>query len=446
MSHQYQHVFKSTFSTSILAWIFLLFLILVSVEAKLSAQSDTIVQPQKFGSYTPNQGFRLVTSDKGVLNFRIWTYLRYLNQKGLDSVYVDSFGDSTTLDLRQDLQINKVNIQFNGWILDPKFKFFLYTWTNNTSQGDGAQVVVAGNLNYQFSKYLTVGAGIEALPGVRSTEGTFPFWLTVDNRLVADEFFRGSFTTGIWAKGSLTDKLTYNVMLGNNLSQLGVNAAQLDNSFNTFAGALVYYPTTGEYGLKSSFGDFDHHEKIATRVGAHYSRSDENRQEVPNTDVFENVTLRLSDGSVIFKPGLFAPGTQVDDARYQMASFDGGVKYLGFALEGEYYLRRIDNFRGRGTIAIPVQKLLDNGFQLQASAMVVDKILQLYGTYSSINGEYGNPSEYRAGVNWFVYKNQVVRWNFEFIHETNNPVGGLSLPYQVGGNGNIFHSDFQVNF
>ena len=42
------------------------------------------------------------------------------------------------------------------------------------SQGQGAQVVLAGNLNYTFNKYLTCRAGITRLPGVRTTEGNFP--------------------------------------------------------------------------------------------------------------------------------------------------------------------------------------------------------------------------------------------------------------------------------
>ena len=41
---------------------------------------------------------------------------------------------------------------------------------------------------------------------MRSTEGQFPYWLGVDNRLTADEFFRGSYTSGFWLKGELSTK------------------------------------------------------------------------------------------------------------------------------------------------------------------------------------------------------------------------------------------------
>jgi hypothetical protein len=413
---------------------------------RLAAQAGTPDPNEKTGSYTPNRGFRIASTDKGTVNFRIFAYLRYLNQDALDTLYVNAFGDTSAIDRRQDFQVNKVNIQFNGWLMDPKFTYLFYVWTNNTAQGQTAQVVVAGNLHYRFSDLLTLGGGINGLPGVRSTEGSFPFWLTVDNRLAADEFFRPSYTSGIWARGTVLGGLNYNMMLGNNLSQLGIDAGQLDFKFNTFSAALSWFPTTGEYGLNSNFGDFERHEKVATRVAAHFSHSDEDRQGVPASEAFENVALRLSDGSVIFKTDLFGPGIQIDQAQYQMFSFDAGAKWRGFALEGEYYIRRIDKFRGAGIDQLPADKFSDNGFQLQASAMVVDKTVQAYATYSKINGEYGDPWDMRFGVNWFPWKNHVVRWNIEYIQMRNIPVGGLSLPFPVGGNGGTVYSNFMVNF
>jgi hypothetical protein len=62
-------------------------------------------------------------------------------------------------------------------------------------------VVVGGNLSYAFNPHLTVGGGIGALPSTRTLDGTFPYWLPVDNRLMADEFFRASFTSGVRARG-----------------------------------------------------------------------------------------------------------------------------------------------------------------------------------------------------------------------------------------------------
>src|SRR5688500_5529173 len=157
---------------------------------------------KSYGRYTPNFGFKVVNTESGDLNISVYTYARYLNQLGLNSNYVDAFGNTKSVQERQDFQLQKVQIKLLGWIFDPKFRYFIYTWTSNPTQGQGAQVVVAGNLNYTFNKYATLSAGITSLPGVRTTEGNFPFWLSVDSRHIADEFFRPSYTSGIWAKRS----------------------------------------------------------------------------------------------------------------------------------------------------------------------------------------------------------------------------------------------------
>jgi hypothetical protein len=397
--------------------------------------------------YKPMLGSKVADTKYGDINIRLYAYVRYLNQLGLDSsTYTNAFGLQSPVKKRQDVQIQKVTVYFAGWFLDPKFRYFLYVWTNNASQGLGAQVVLAGNLTYNFDKHFSLIGGIMSLPGTRSTEGNFPFWLTVDNRTISDEFFRPSYTSGFQAKGEIVKSLNYNVMLGNNLSQLGVDAGQLDNGFNTLSAALTYFPTTGEYGMfSSSFGDFDNHQDIATRLGFHYTRSDEDRQGQPNTDAFENVQIRLSDGSVIFTPTLFSTGTIIDKARYQMTCFDVGIKHKGFALEGEFNWRWIDQFSVTGP-PLTFNRLKDYGFQLLGSAMILPKTFQLYTTYSKIYGEYGDPWEYRAGLNFFPFKSNYSRINAQYIYQHRSPVGNTSLPYTVGGTGSIYNLDFEINF
>ncbi len=400
-----------------------------------------------YDPYRIMQGHRVAHSKFGEINIRPYTYFRYLNQRAIDTSYVDGFGKTRKVDPRQDIQLQKVSIYFTGWAFDPRLNYFLYVWTTNASQGQGAQVVVAGNLSYTFSKYFKLTGGIMSLPGVRSTEGNFPFWLSVDNRMIADEYMRPSYTSGIQARGEIVKKLTYSAMLGNNMSTLGVDAGQMDAKLNTFAGALVYLPTTGEYGMfNGSYGDYDNHQKVATRVGAHFTRSTETRQGQPNTDVFENTTLRVSDGNSIFTPDLFASGAQVDEARDMMFSLDAGAKLKGFALEGEYYWRRIDQFKVIGA-HLPLSELNDNGFQLLVSAMLFPKKLQLYTTYSKIFGEYGDPYEVRGGLNFFPFKKTIsARINSQVMYQSLCPVGGLAYPYAVGARGIIFNLDFELNF
>src|SRR4026209_296528 len=187
-------------------------------------QSQQPQSKRKPLEHVPNVGFLLYTGEKGEIYFRLFSYARYLNQLSLDPTYVDFFGNTQTVQRRQDMQLQKFFAPFSGWFMTPKFRYYLYVWSSNSSQGDPAQVVGAGNLSYVFNRHVTFGPGITSLPSTRSTEGQFPYWLSVDNRLPADEFFRGSYTTGFWFKGELQTKLKYNVMFASNLSILGVNA------------------------------------------------------------------------------------------------------------------------------------------------------------------------------------------------------------------------------
>lgn len=408
-----------------------------------TAEEPTSPQ-KKPPEYVPNAGFLLFWGEKGEMYLRLFSYVRYLDQLPLAPTWTDYFGNVHVVQQRQDVQLNKVFFPFSGWFLTPKFRYYLYVWSSNPSQGEPAQVVGGGNLQYVFDRHFTLGGGITSLPCVRSTEGQFPYWLGVDDRLTADEFFRGSYTTGFWLKGEIVTNLKYMAMVANNLSTLGVSAAQLDNDFNTTSFMLSWLPTTGEFGLYGTYGDYDDHQQVATRLGAHYTHSREDRQEQPGTNSIENTQIRLTDGNIIFTPDLFAPGTTIERVTYQMMSLDGGIKYKGFSLEGEYYLRRLSNFTGPN--ASTIAPITDHGFQLQSSAMVIPKKVQVYLSGSEIFGIYGNASEIRAGANWYFLGQRGLRLNAEWLRLYHCPVGYTAVPYPVGGTGDVFHMNAELNF
>lgn len=398
----------------------------------------------KGGAYEPASGFVLARGELGELDFGLYTYLRYLNQNGLDDTYTDSFGRTRSIDRRNDLELNKLQLNFKGWFLDPKFRYRMWAWSANTSQGDPAQVVLGGTLDYMYSTEFTFGGGIFALPSTRSTQGSFPNWYKVDHRTMADEFFRGSYTTGIWMAGKLADQLKYKLMLANNLSQLGVSALQMDGSFNTFSAAAWWMPTTGEYGPNEGFGDFEMHDQVATLLGLHFTRSREDRQAQPGTDDPENTQLRLSDGTGIFQPNAFNNGTTINKASYRMIAADAGVKYRGFALDGEFYWRKLDNFAADGPL--PVNDVTDTGFQVQASAMLMPRTLQVYVSGSKIYGDYGDPSDFSVGVNWWPYEKPNLRGNIQVLYLNNSPSGYAAVPFVLGGNGTVLTTDIELRF
>ena len=405
--------------------------------------------------YEAGKGFVLARGPNGEVDFFTKGYIRYLNQLNLDKFYTDSFGRTIELDLRHDFQLNRLQWGLHGWLFDERFRYFWYAWTQNVSQGDPAQVVVGGNLTYKFADPLSVQAGIFSLPSTRSTAQSFPNWLRIDHRSMADEYFRGSYIQGVMAYGELTDKLDYKVAWAGNLSALGVSASQMDNCLCTYTGMLYWMPTTGEFGPGVGFGDYEEHEKLATLLEVHYTYSREDAQEQPGVNAFENSQIRLSDGTLLFGPDPFNTGGNIQKANFQMLDVGAGLKWRGWSLEGEYYMRWVDNFL-LGTVnlidpaappgTIPVTSLFDHGFQVYASTMLKPDYLQAYLSGSKIYGEFGDPWDLAVGLTYFPFGYKEVRMNVQALYMDRSAVGYTAVPYVVGGTGWVYTVDWGVWF
>jgi len=390
--------------------------------------------PYEFG-----KGFVLARGPNGEVDFSTKGYVRYLNQLDLNEFYTDAFGRTFEIDRRQDIQLNRLQFILHGWLFDERFRYFWYAWTQNVSQGDPAQVVVGGNISYKFGDGLTAMAGIFSLPTTRSTAQSFPNWLRIDHREMADEYFRGSYIQGYMASGEITDKLDYKLALAGNLSALGVSATQLDPNINTVTGMLYWMPTTGEFGPGAGFGDYEYHEKLATLLGVHFTTSREDAQEQPGVNSFENSQIRLSDGTLLFAPNAFNTGGQINKATYNMLDLDGGLKWKGWSLDAEYYFRWLGDFKVTGDI--PVTSLFDHGFQVYASTMLKPDYWQAYLSGGAIFGQYGDPWDFAAGLTYFPFGHKEVRINGQALYTDASAVGYTAIPYQVGGTGWIFTLD-----
>jgi hypothetical protein len=78
--------------------------------------------------------------------------------------------------------------------------------------------------------------------------------------------------------------------------------------------------------------------------------------------------------------------------------------------------------------------------------MLVRKYLQAYAGGSQIFGDFGDPSEFRLGANYYVTGERGLRFNAEWIHVDQSPVGYTAYPMPVGAKGNVFHLNFEMNF
>jgi hypothetical protein len=264
---------------------------------------------------------------------------------------------------------------------------------------------------------------------------------------MADEFFRPYFAYSVWAQGEVAPGLWYNAVTANNSSSLGIKAAQLDRTWSTGA-SMFWMPTTHEFGPRGAYGDWEMHDKVATRFGFSSTLSKEERFTDADTGATGNTVIKLADSLNVFDTGALAPGVTVETVDYRILSFDAGLKYRGIFLQTEIYTRWLDDFQADGPL--PVSSLLDRGFYVQGAFYPVKKKLELYGATSQIYGDkdagFDDSSEYLAGLNFYPVNTRNHRLNFQVIDVNRSPVSS-TFGYYVGGqSGTTYSAAFSVFF
>jgi hypothetical protein len=385
--------------------------------------------PAIFGEFNPGRGFTVGRGEYGELNLSGYMAARYLNQLPGQQTAVDHLGRPIIVTPRQDFQFHRVMLFSQGWLFSPKFLYSTFVWTVQ----DTNQVAVGGAIYYAFGKYMTLGMGWNAYPGTLSLQGSHPYWESYD-RVMADEFFRPYFSQGVFAQGELFPRFQYRWMVGNNNSNLDIPATKLDRDLSG-GFALTWLPTTGEFGPRGAFGDYEQHKNLATRFNLAYTYSPEDRQAPIGTPP-GNTTLRLADSLNIFDTGALANGVTVEKTHYKMISAAAGMKYHGFWLQGEGYGRRLDNLVADGPL--PVGAVRDFGFYVQAASMIVPKRFELYGATSYVFSDYGRPKEFIVGSNYYPWNTRNIRLNTQLINVDHSPVSSTFGFYTGQLTGQVF--------
>ncbi|MDX2086269.1 MAG: hypothetical protein SFX73_00410 [Kofleriaceae bacterium] len=392
------------------------------------ANTDQEPDPM-WGSMEAGEGFLVGRTKLGELSISAYALVRYINQLPAGQTYLDHLGRERNVDPRHDIWAHRLMIHLKGWLWSEKLRYQITLWGLNTTDQDAT----FGVIGYQFHKAFNLYGGLNGLPGSRSLQGSHPFWLGHD-RVMADEFFRPYFTHGVWASGEvLLPGLWYQVMVGDSLSSLGINATQITRNF-AYAASVWWMPTTYEFGPNGSFDDYEWHEEPATRFGISGTTSKENRFADNATSIPENTTIRLADAVNLFEFGSLAEGVQLEDARYSMMSVDAGVKYKGVFIGASYFARLLSEFVADGPL--PVERLIDTGFYLQASFYPLKQKLQLYAVTSWVFGDkdagFQTQHEYLGGANWFFGNTRNLRMNAQVIRVDRSPVSS-NFGYYAGG-------------
>ncbi|MBZ5859025.1 hypothetical protein [Flavihumibacter profundi] len=395
---------------------------------KSSTEIDSVYKNVASGEFTPGKGFDLVRTKYGSLNFSLYAMARYLNQLPGNQTWTDHLGRQRDFVGRNDFYFHRAMLWFSGFVGTPRLSYVATVWTIMPTQ----QTLVYGNIQYRLNKHFRFGIGVAPNLSIRSMQGPFPFYASTD-RTMGEESLRGGFTQGFFVTGEIVPKLSYTLMLGNNLSTLGIQASKETRNLSKSM-TLVWMPTTGEFGPRGGIGDFEYHKKVATRFGTSIVHSREDRFNNIGTPSPDNTQVRMTDGLLFFETGALKDGLTVQQADYNMMAVDAGVKYKGFSAQLEVYGRRLSNFAADGPV--PLSSINDYGYSLQISHLVVPRRLVLYGINSYFWDEFKrHPYEFGGGFNFYPINSRSWRLNGQVMRVYKTSAGGTFGLYTAGQTG-----------
>jgi len=390
--------------------------------------ADSLYTSSIGGEFRPAKGFDIVRTRRSSLNISFYGLFRYMNQMPGSQTFTDHLGRERTVKARNDLNWHRTFVWLTGFFWVQKFRYNISLWSLPTTQ----QTLLFGNLQYHFHPAFTLGVGITPNLTARSVQGSWPFWGSSD-RQMSEDFFRGGFSSGVFITGRPLPRFNYTVSLNNNLSQLGVVAAN-DSRDMAYSASVVWRPTTGEFGPRGGLGDFEHHEKVATQFGISAGHSRESRY-ADNTAPPNATQIKLSDGVNPFDADALAEGVTVEKLDYDEMAVDAGFKYRGFSFQSEYYWRNLTDFQTVGG-PVPRSSIFDHGFQVQGMYMVVPRLVGVYATYGKVFDEFNrNPYEISEGVSLYPAKSRSWRVNLHLIHIKRSPAASNFGFYTSGQSG-----------
>jgi hypothetical protein len=379
------------------------------------------------GEFTPAKGFDIAKTKLASLNISFYGLFRYMNQLPGEQTFTDHLGRERAVKARNDLNWHRTFVWLTGFFYSQKFRYNISLWSLPTTQ----QTLLFGNLQYRFSPKAVLGVGIAPNLTARSVQGSWPFWGSSD-RQMAEDFFRGGFSSGVFLTGMPVNRFFYTVSVNTNISQLGTTAAN-DTRDMAYSASVVWRPTTGEFGPRNGLGDLEYHEELATQFGMSAAHSREARYS-DETAPPNATQIKLSDGVNPFDTGAVAEGVTVDKLDYDEIALDAGFKYRGFSFQSEYYVRKLSDFLANGPL--PLDDIVDHGFQVQAMHMVVPKLVGVYGTYGKLFDDFDRePWELSGGVSVYPSGTRSWRLNLHLIRVEKSPAASNFGFYTAGQSG-----------
>jgi len=362
--------------------------------------------------------------------------LTYFNERA--PVWIDSAGNVQQIRNFDSLELTRNFIQLSGYAIDRRLQFtanlFSSTALNSTNY--------LGWINFRFSRGFDLRAGNWIVPGTREWFESFRYTMGSD-RLMATTFFRPNISPGIWAQGEPIDNVHYVAMVANSLNRFNQGVQRIGTA-RAFGGTLWWEPF-GAFGPGPS--DIEYHTRFSPRIGtsAAFSRESNQGFSADETGNPEDTILRLSDGTPLFRPGALAPGVELRSVNVSLWTIDMALKYRGFAVSGEYFLRWLSDFNYTGG-ELPLHQLFDHGALLQSSYFVIPSKLEGFVRSSFVTGHFGGGYEVGGGLNWYIRGNRDWRMTFEVLDVNRSPAQNLLTGYRAGASGTLYQLQLFTDF
>lgn len=352
--------------------------------------------------------------------------------------WINSAGAILPVSDFNSIELTRNFIQISGYAIDPRLQFtanlFSSTALNST--------VFLGWMNFHFSEAFDLRAGNWIVPGTREWNESFRYTLGAD-RLMATTFFRPNISPGIWAQGEPLENVHYIAMVANSLNRFnqGVERVGTSRAF----GGTVWWEPMGPFGPGPS--DIEHHERPSPRVGTNVAFSRESNQGFGATETGnpEDTILRLSDGTPLFRPDVLAPGVELRSTNVSLWAIDAALKYRGFSLSSEYFLRWLYGFSYEGR-DMPIGSLFDHGGLLQGGYFLMPSKLETFARSSFVTGQFGGGYEVGGGVNWYFRNSRDWRATFEILNINHSPAQNLLTGYRAGESGLLYQLQLFTDF
>jgi hypothetical protein len=362
--------------------------------------------------------------------------LTYFNEGA--SEWIDSAGKVEPIRNFDSLELTRNFIQLSGYAIDRRLQFtanlFSSTALNSTNY--------LGWMNFRFNRGFDLRAGNWIVPGTREWLESFRYTMGAD-RLMATTFFRPNISPGIWAQGEPLDNVHYVAMVANSLNRFNQGVQRIGTA-RAFGGTVWWEPF-GAFGPGPS--DIEGHTRWSPRIGTSAAFSRESNQGFAGDETGnpEDTILRLSDGTPLFRPGALAPGVELRSVNVNLWAIDMALKYRGFALSGEYFLRWLTDFNHTGG-KLPMQQLFDHGALLQSGYFVIPGRLEGFVRSSFVTGHFGGGYEVGGGLNWYIRGNRDWRMTFEVLDVNRSPAQNLLTGYRAGAGGTLYQLQLFTDF